>query len=319
MAVFFISENSTVKAPELPTTETLEKQNQLSARALADIDITRQFVDGIVRNPSLGLIAIVGACALTDNLRQLQCEASELQELELETPGLVPLQRLNTWKPRSLSTSWFGMETTDTTRAYEIVASQAAQYGNAAMELGYIEHIDRYAPLVALGWLGARNEGDGVLLEHAARQTHLPIGVKNGESGEINEALQRIERIHRIRGESGAAAVLLYRGGKNALTPIEWEANYQRAHDATNGQLIVDLAHGAMRAHNIGGGKGMEGQLRARDHLLELAARGYMPAGIMMEASETESVVDPNAPHHEALFTIKALTKIKAGLYVPTR
>lgn len=300
-----------IKAPELPTTEQLEMVYQLPSAILPAIDGRRERTNAIIRNPATGLLAVVGACALTDDLLTLQSEAQELQELELEIPGIVANQRLCTWKPRSQPTSWFGMETTDTARAYEITSLQAAHFANAAMELGYPEHADRYAAMLSLAWLGARNEHDTELLRHVAQYTALPLGIKNGEDGEIAAALQRIETVNRIRGEAGATAILLYRGGKNALTPADWERNYKRAYEATDGAVIPDLAHGTMRAHNIGGGKGVEGQLLARDHLLELASAGYAPAGFMMEASSTKEVVDPNAPYKEAIVTIHALASIK--------
>jgi hypothetical protein len=246
----------------------------------------------------------------------LDAEATALQELEATNPGLVTVQRLNTWKPRSRPEDWHGMESTESEvgRAHAIVTHHAAQYGNAAMEVGYEDHLQRYERSLAIGWIGARAEQDLGLLEAIASVEGLPVAVKNGLSGEVEPALKRLHIINEIREGVGAAAVLLYRGGENALTPQAWEDAYLETLELTNGAVIVDCAHGGMRAHTPDNGKSVEGQRRARDHVIDLAERGYVPAGIMLEASDTPSVVDPNMPHIYGLEGARMLANIKAGV-----
>ena len=317
-AVFKFSRNMNVtRAPLSPTTSELHAMHPLSAGQLGLIQETRTRINDVLERPESGLLAIVGACALTDNLPVLTREAAAMRAVEVETPGLVTAERENGWKPRSNPKSWHGMESTEeeVERAHELITTLAGSFGNVAMELGYKDHADRYARTIALGWLGARNSGDLELLLSVAAHRNIPIGIKNGEDGDIETALRRVEIVDRIRKGLSGAAVLLYRGGSNALNPHDWEKNYLYAHQQTSGKLIVDTAHGAMRAHAEGNGKSLDGQRRAADHVLELAARGYAPAGILMEASGTESVVDPNLPHEEAIAIVQTLANIKAGMY----
>ncbi|HLZ15119.1 MAG TPA: hypothetical protein VKQ34_03955 [Candidatus Saccharimonadales bacterium] len=300
-------------APEHPTTSHLHSAHPLRGFHGVNIRQTRLKGSEVLRHPNRGLLAIMGACALTDSLPSLIQEASELRELEDRTTGLVTGQRLNTWKPRSKPQDWHGMESTprEVGRAHEIVTHQAKQFANAVMELGYAGHAERYSRAVSFGWVGARNSGDDTLLETVARCYELPVGVKNNLEGDLGEALGRVNRIRSLREGVGGAAVLLYRGGTNALTPHAWEKEYLRALDLTDGQMIVDCAHGSMRAHDPQNGKSVTAQLKARDHVLTLAQAGYSPAGIMMEASDTPSVVDLNMPHAEGLYGVAELAKIK--------
>jgi 3-deoxy-D-arabino-heptulosonate 7-phosphate (DAHP) synthase len=303
-------------APELPSTAQLHESHPLDLTATTAIADTRTRINEVLQSPESGLIVIIGACALTDQPGTLDSEAAALQELEAITPGLVTVQRLNTWKPRSRPEDWHGMESTadEVGQAHAIVTRHAATYGNTAMEVGYEAHLQRYARSLALGWIGARADEDLGLLEAIASTEDLPVAVKNGLSGDVEPTLKRLHMINEIREGVGAAAVLLYRGGENALTPQAWEGAYIEALERTNGAVVVDCAHGGMRAHTPGNGKSIDGQLRARDHVIDLAEKGYLPAGIMLEASDTPSVVDPNMPHSYGLEGALALATIKAGV-----
>jgi 3-deoxy-D-arabino-heptulosonate 7-phosphate (DAHP) synthase len=301
-------------APESPTTAELHEMHPLTDDHLQIVDTRRTRISDQLHRPGHGLVAVVGACALTDNLPTLQAEARALTSLEAVVPGLVTAQRLNTWKPRTHAEDWHGMESTsEVTRAHQIVTEQTRTYGNAAMEVGYPDHLRRYGRSLVLGWIGARNHTDDELLTVAAQHTALPLGVKNGLDESVPDALARVEKIRRIRGDVGAAVVLLYRGSCNAMTPDAWENEYLQAHELTGGQMIVDCAHGSMRAHN-GNTKSIRGQVAARDHVLALAELGYAPAGIMMEASDTLTVVDPNMKYAEGLGGVVNLANTNMSL-----
>lgn len=62
--------------------------------------------------------------------------------------------------------------------------------------------------------------------------------------------------------------------------------------------MIVDVAHGSEMAHDPAGafGKTVEGQQQALEHVTALAAQGYAPIGIMIEASDIPSPTDPVMP-----------------------
>jgi phospho-2-dehydro-3-deoxyheptonate aldolase len=303
-------------APESPSTAQLHVLHPLEQEAATSIAHMRTRINEVLQRPESGLLVIIGACALTDQPDTLDSEAAALQELEATAPGLVTVQRLNTWKPRSKPEDWHGMESTEeeVSRAHAIVTRHAAQYGNPAMEVGYEAHLQRYERSLALGWIGARADQDAGLLKAAAYAEDLPLALKNGLSGELRPTLARLHTINEIREGVGAAAVLLYRGGENALTPQAWKGAYLEALELTDGKVIVDCAHGGMRAHTTGNGKSVDGQRRARDHVIELAQQGYVPAGIMLEASDTPSVVDPNMPYRDGLEGALVLADIKAGV-----
>jgi hypothetical protein len=216
------------------------------------------------------------------------------------------------------------MESTphEVTRAHGIVTAQAASYGNAIMELGYPAHAKRYGKdeRIILGWIGARADGSQgqeaaqELLETVATIHDLPIGIKNGLDGETAPAIRRAQQIEAMRGNEGAPAVVIYRGGANARTPQAWEDTYKRLWDATGGAFIVDTAHDGGTAHDVHGKKSTDGQTAALDHVIELTYEGYAPGGVLIEASDTLSVVDPNMPHDLALLGVVSLASTKMEL-----
>jgi hypothetical protein len=74
--------------------------------------------------------------------------------------------------------------------------------------------------------------------------------------------------------------------------------------------LLVDLAHGSEMAHTEGFKKSISGQIAALDHLTALAIRGFVPKGILIEASSSISPVDPNMPFNVAINGIIRLAEI---------
>lgn len=311
-------------APEIPTTRDLHRRHPLTHDQQKAIANGQNRLSNVIRHPGNGFFAGVGACTITDNLPVLRREAGQLKQLEQAVPGLVVAQRVNGWKPRSNSADPHGPETdprlATRVRTHELVAILAGEFAMQAKELGYPEHVRRYARSLLVGWLGARAAAGSVdpqearaLLEAAAREVYLPIGVKNGQDGDIRTAVARAAAIESLRDGQGAPAFVIYRGSDNALTPEAWEAEYLEALELADGRLVVDPAHGGMRAHTESNGKSVAGQIAAAEHIIDLAQQGYQPAGWLMEASDTASVVDPNMPYAEGLALTTQMARVCIG------
>jgi phospho-2-dehydro-3-deoxyheptonate aldolase len=305
-------------APEAPSNLDLKtKHPTVNARQM--VAEKRQSISAIIRNPGKGLIVIAGPCALTTHEETIKDEDNKLNALEQTLPGLIVAHRLPAWKPRSNpeEPNW-GLETLSPEHAetaYRILASTARLHAQVAMEFGYSKQVDRYAHLTSFSWVGARavkpefHDSD-LMKELALHDPQLPIGIKNGLDGTIRSALRRVEEVAMLRGKSDAPAVLIYRGGENAQTPTSWEENYIVAWKATKGRLIVDTAHGGEQSHDPSGNykKSVEGQIACAKHLIKLMNDGFVPAGVIMEASDAESTVDPNMPFSSAIDLIREMT-----------
>jgi hypothetical protein len=253
---------------------------------------------------------------MTSHQEQIEDEGKRIAELSVGRPDLHTLHRIPPWKPRSNKESWHGEETTNPAGAYRTLASLAARQTNAAIELGSRAHIERYGPMLTFGWTGSRNAENVALIRTLAiRDPKLPLGIKNGLDGDIDGALERVKMAEKIRdpGDKPAPVVLIYRGGENARTPEQWEGAYLRALDITEGRLIVDTAHGSEMAHDPGRRfkKTLAGQIAAMEAVIRLAEEGRVPAGIMIEASDIDSPVDPVMPLETALEGVRRLYEIK--------
>ena len=143
--------------------------------------------------------------------------------------------------------------------------------------------------------------------------------LKNDLDGTIDDALREIDDINSARRhiENSGKAILIYRGGDNAQNPDTWTQNYLNALEQTNGKLIVDTAHGAEMAFHPDGlfKKSVAGQQASLSRVLELAEKGAIPLGIMMEASDTIETsdnrrVDPNMPFNIAIEGLRRLSAI---------
>lgn len=266
----------------------------------------------------IGTIAIIGPCALDNNEDLLLNESSQLHSLQEET-GLITISRRAFWKPRSNEESWKGLETTDPHDSYRLILGNAQQYANNSAEIGHFEHIEKYGPLLNFGWFGARNKKPGFKKQVADWDHSLSLGIKNDLDGTIDDALREIDDINSARRhiENSGKAILIYRGGDNAQNPDTWTQNYLNALEQTNGKLIVDTAHGAEMAFHPDGlfKKSVAGQQASLSRVLELAEKGAIPLGIMMEASDTIETsdnrrVDPNMPFNIAIEGLRRLSAI---------
>jgi phospho-2-dehydro-3-deoxyheptonate aldolase len=301
-----------IYAPEIPNITELEKKYPLSQEAARNIELARLAVGTALRGD--GFLGIIGPCAMTEDRATIEHEGDILHELEGTEQGLVLVHRKPPWKPRTNPEDWHGLETTNPEAAYRTIAERALTAANVAIEIGHIPHLRRYGRFITFGWSGSRNAEDVVLTEEITHyDSSLPIGVKNSMDGTIDQALMNVARITDVRGSNEAPAVLIYRGGSNARTPKAWEDNYRRAHERTNGQLVVDTAHGGEMAHNPKGeyAKSIIGQIACIEHVINVAAKGEMPVGIMMEASDAASPTDPLVPFNVAIEGIRELNEIR--------
>ena len=261
------------------------------------------------------LIAVIGPCAPdVSGVEQLINEAAELDNALGDTRSdIVLINRLPIWKPRSDPASWAGIDTSDPEAAQKLIEVVSSRYGMTAIEVGKIEHISNYISKIAFAWIGARNiDNSELLLKLAVSEPSLPIGVKNGLDGNLNHALQAINKVQSERGTNASPMTLIFRGGTNAQNPETWENAYKQAYDATEGNLLVDVAHGGEMAHSPmqDFSKSVDGQIECFDHVIKLAQEGLKPAGILCEASNTHSQVDPVIPLEAAITRTQQLARI---------
>jgi len=324
---------------EVPSRHQLRQLAPISLEAELSVLNKAHELSEAVASPREKTIAIIGPCAMTNHPVELLLEG--LRIVDIDDGQLVTVQRMPVWKPRTdPEKDWEGLETAlveikngkghgkrgtesdGLKAAYSILAAAASQNGGAAIEVSSAEHIDRYDPLLSFAWSGSRSIGNREqILALARRDPKLPLGIKNGMSGDINEALEVVEAVRQTRTpiipeDDPAPAVLIFRGGKDLNTPSKWEKGYIEAINRTGGKLIVDVAHGSEMAHDSEGkfGKSVEGQIAAMEAVIRLARQGHFPAGIMIEASDLESPTDPVMPLKLALDGARRLHAVKQAL-----
>lgn len=301
------------EAPPLPTTEQLQSDHQLEAEA--EIALARERVGGILIGRESGLVGILGPCSMNAQTNIIAREGDQLRQLTEEEQGLYIAHRLNPWKPRTRPDDWHGLETTEPELAFRTLVRQANEGAGVAIELATMRHAARYMGMLTLGWFGSRNvDGEDMMLAVATYDTELPVAIKNGLDGTIDSALDRVGAVQDARGDDAAPAVLLYRGGENAMTPEAWERTYRDALERTGGKMIVDVAHGSEMAHDPNGGfkKSVPGQIAAMNHVIKIARdHGELPTGIMMEATSAESATDPVIPFQIAVNGLRVLHDVQ--------
>jgi 3-deoxy-D-arabino-heptulosonate 7-phosphate (DAHP) synthase len=306
----------TVFAPESPNLAELEQAHPLTEATLEAIGTAR--ASSILSGASPGLLAILGPCAMTEDRQTIDQEGDRISALDFPEVGLITLHRQPVWKPRTNAADWHGLETTNPRAAHGTLFGRAAAAANVAIEIGHSPHLHRYGRALTLGWIGSRNAEDTELLEAvASHDPTLPIGIKNGMNGSIDKALENVDRITELRGNDTGAVGLIFRGGTDIQTSQEWEHAYREALERTNGLLIVDTAHGGEMAHDLNGTyeKSVAGQVACMDHVVRIAEKGELPAGIMIEASDAVSPTDPVMPFVLALDGIVQLEVARRGMH----
>lgn len=217
---------------------------------------------------------------------------------QLESPGRRILNRQNPWKPRTNPKDWHGLITTAPRTAQDLMGNSVLQGQMLAGEIGKPGHLEQFAPLLALGWIGSRNIVETEFIMQVAREVpDMPLAIKNGMDGTVGQMLELVEEARRQR-PNGAPVLPIFRGGTDLSNPRTWIEASCLMHDKTNGQFILDLAHGGEQAHDPSGkfGKTVIGQLAALHSVAHMSALGFKPKGIMAEVSHIDSPTDPNIP-----------------------
>jgi len=276
----------------------------LTNNLTTEVYLKRQEISEAIRHPQDNLISIIGPCPMVDEPQIILKEASVKTDLENEHDKLTVLDRQCFTKPRTNPADWQGLDSSNPEAVQEIISNLSDSYGNAAAEIRFERNLVNYANYLSFIWTGARNISDNNIINLIAmHDPTLPIGIKNGLDGEIEQALEHVQYINDIRPKGSAPAVLIYRGGENAMNSAASADMYKRAHDATDGRIIRDNAHGVEMAHHPDGNfkKSIEGQIIASAATIELAKQGFAPLGVMYEASELESIMDPHMPLETAI------------------
>lgn len=306
----------TIDIPARPTTQELHASLSLSPDAELAILQRRTRLTQTVQ--SGGLLIIAGNCArpVYEQQPTLLQESDTLVALEAELDGTVLSHRGCVHKPRTDPKQYQGEEQRNPSDAYRSVIEEATRNANVSMEVRHPEHLRRYGTALLLAWTGGRDVGNARLMQALiAYDASLPLGIKNGVDGRIQPALDAVRMIRSARrGHENAGLVLpIYRGGDTARTPEQWAEQYKRMHDLTKGQFIIDVAHGTEMAHDPNGNfkKSVAGQILGMQAVITLTRQGYRPAGVMLEASDLPSRVDPHMPMEAAVAGIRALTTVR--------
>ncbi len=288
-----------------------------------ELDIKHAEISRILAGRDEGLVAIVGPCA---NQKSRKIIHEGVQLAKMATTGLATVHRIPSWKPRTPvmhgPKPWEGLHDSNCISALSRTLWERRKGVHIAFEVKDREHLAHYRNIGAFVWLGARSIGNEALNALVARSDMAltPVGVKNELTGSTATALERIKKIEKLRrnkvGMPGTVS-LLFRGGSALQTPHKWEDAYKRAMHATQGRMIVDVAHGSEMAHDPSGNfnKTVLGQMACLDHVLSLAQDGWVPRGIMIEASDVTIVdpsrqTDPNMPFKHALDAVQELHAI---------
>jgi hypothetical protein len=301
----------TTVAHNMATTEQLHADMPLNVHGLELVSLQQDRVIEALSSPN-GFLGMAGQCTLTDEIGIIGPEGDTLARLQEITPNLATLHRMNVFKRRTNpERDYAGMETTDPVRAYQILKERAEKAGNITLEVVSAEQVRRYGHMAPLLWKGARDLGNKGLIDEVIHTVlRSVIGVKNGLDGEIDDAMDEVDLINRLRPEGSAPAILIFRGGENAKSPNAWAEAYKRAHRRTKGMLVVDTAHGSEMAHTPNFEKSVEGQIESLDNLIRLSIEGFLPKGVLIEASDTQRVVDPPIPFNVAINGIIRLAEI---------
>lgn len=289
-----------------------------------DIEWQRQQISRTLTGEAQGLVVGLGQCST--NIRDVAITRDEAHgntRFMASKRGVLMAQRLNHWKPRTPRADgtkpWEGMETTHEQEAMQLTEETTSSGSPVCMELA-LPHHTRYVPHLAFGWIGARNRNDRFTMNLATEESGLPLFAKNDLDGDMTWARRFVDTARHIRSHMSRGAVVapLHRGGSQLHTPELWEQSVLRELELTDGQMMLDLAHGAEQAHGPNGNfdvKTIEGQERALEHYIEIGERtGMWARGLLIEASDAPSDTDPNMPRQIAL---DGITHILSAMRLP--
>jgi len=304
-----------IEASEQPPTHVLHAEHGISLEAASIVADARNQLAGAIRQHDRHFVSVDGPCPLTNNPETTEAEAVEKKANAVGLAGYTALDRECFFKPRTKPEDWHGIDTSERAAAYKIISSLAAQHANVTAEVASLDQLKRYNMLTMI-WTGGRNVHNHELMEGLALAApDTVVAVKNGLDGDIKPALEQIDRIEELRGPDQAPAILVYRGGTNAQTPQESQDAYKRAHEATDGKLFYDTAHGIEMAYDPEGNfqKSSAGQVLASQALVHMSQAGYAPLGKFSEASSIPSIMDPHMPLDLALSDSRSIHAHKLG------
>lgn len=304
------------KLQNQPSTSELHERYEISQSTQLLVAKQRLLVCEAIEQVDQTFISVDGPCPLTINPEATMSEAQAKVDNARGLSGYIALDRECFYKPRTDPNAWNGVDGNHREEAYKVISELAARYGNVIAEIGSLEQLQRYGHLLVAMWSGGRNVRNNRLIrELALADRSIPFFVKNGLDGDIEPALGQIAAINKLRGGKGAPAVLIYRGGNNAQTPEASQEQYKRAHEATEGRLFYDTAHGVEMAYHCEGLflKSAIGQMLASQALIHLTQQGYPPLGKLSEASDIPEEIDPHMPLAAGLSDSRKIHSIKTG------
>lgn len=298
-------------APETPTTQ--ELYGSIETALFSDtVHESRELFIGNLLVPEAKIIAR-GPCGLTEahTLPEVLEDAVELATGGGDDESLI--YRANIYKPRTNPNDWHGLETTSPIIAFHTILALAMSGISVTQEIAHPKyHVSRYGQLLTMAWTGSRTidapGGEEVIMDLASQDISLPLGIKTGLDGKIDKALMLVERVNtarsriaRVADTNSAPAFMIFRGGSELMSPELWEEEYKRAIELTEGRMMVDTAHGSSMAHDPDHKKSDGGQISAYEHVIDLASIGYIPAGVLSEASGLPTKTDPVMPNDVCL------------------
>lgn len=298
-------------------------ERRITTHSVSEIVLNkRNEIAEAINNPHDNLISIMGPCPMVDDEVTIFDEAKSKKASERKHDNLIVIDRQCFTKPRTNPADWQGLDSTDPETAQEIIGELSEDFANVSAEIRFDRNLTSYANMLSFIWTGARNIEDDNLFELISQYDHsLPVGVKNGLDGGIDSAIKRVNEINNSRPQGSAPAVLIYRGGENAKSPNQLEENYILAYERTEGRIIRDNAHGVEMAYHPDAEfkKSAEGQIQASMAGIELAKQGLSPLGVMYEASQQESIMDPHIPLESAIKHTEMLYEAKFGSIATTK
>lgn len=274
----------------------------------------RENVINALECPQDSTVAILGPCSATFNTEMTILENQLIQEFEEEhrNSGLIALQRLPFWKPRTNPDDWHGIESTHPEEATQFIEALNRFGSNVAGETGLPRHVGRLSGAQVFSWIGSRNFGNIELTEQLMRhEIDIPIGIKNDTKGDVKGLLEFTKFVNMRNTRNAPPTVPIFRGGSLLNTPDKWGEAVKEISFKTRGRCIIDLAHGSEMVHDPDKNKSEEGQINAVIHLGKLLQAGNVVAGFMIETSDIQSPTDPVISFNRGLRCARLLLQAK--------
>lgn len=296
----------------LVTPEQLNRLHPLDCKSESEIDHTREAIIDILNGDDSRMIAIVGPCSMDESklkdgtpaVVRFAEKLDGIRETPLIKENLLTIMRVPPAKPRT-DLGWSGLDETDPIEAHWLMREIVDMAMPVAMEVMDRDQIARYGGMLALAWVGARNNKDTILRRTLSAFPELPLLCKNDDHGDIMAAALALDTIAapqnnvRITMPNGSTGImpktngnpnggLLWRGGSDMPTPQGFSHGLHET--AKRGiPYGVDCSHGSAQSFDPGGQfkKTVEGQHASFDRLIshidanDLASQ---PVAVMIEA-----------------------------------